>query len=427
MISHSRRLIKGTALNFIAVAFNQGSTLIANIIVARILMQQSFGRYSMVMSTLLTMAALSQLATGYTASKYIAELRTSDPDRAGRIMGACANVSVAMAGLGAILLVVMAPWLAGAMLNAPQLAPALVIGAGFLFFSSINGYQTGALSGLEAYASLARAGVASGLVAIATISLGARQGGLNGALVGLSLSAMFRCSIHYVFLRVETRRHGIEAKYRGSLKQEHAAIWQFALPAAISGYYSLPMLWLANTFLVRRSSGYEQMALYAAANNLRIVVLFLPNIINAVGLSILNNEMSKGNLANYKRVFRSNALQIFLISAGGALALGILGRSILGLFGGNFRDGYVLLWFLLASSIFEGTTIGLYQYIQSRAKLWSSLLCINVPREFLLVVVAYWLVQTQAGIGLAAAYLLSTILGLILTAAMVRKLLKVAE
>jgi O-antigen/teichoic acid export membrane protein len=48
------RLIKGTALNLIAVAFNQGSTLIVNIIVARILMKQSFGEYAMVQSTLLT-------------------------------------------------------------------------------------------------------------------------------------------------------------------------------------------------------------------------------------------------------------------------------------------------------------------------------------------------------------------------------------
>ena len=53
------RLIKGAALNLIAVAFNQGSTLIVNILVARILMKQTFGEYAMVQSTLLTMAALS--------------------------------------------------------------------------------------------------------------------------------------------------------------------------------------------------------------------------------------------------------------------------------------------------------------------------------------------------------------------------------
>src|SRR4030042_25360 len=134
MMRLRERLIKGTALNFIACAFNQVSTLIVNIIVARILLKQSFGEYAMVQSTLLTVAALSQLATGYTASKYIAEYRSSDPEGAGRIMGLCALVSAVMAGVGTILLVAIAPWLADAVLKAPHLAFALMIGSGFFFF-----------------------------------------------------------------------------------------------------------------------------------------------------------------------------------------------------------------------------------------------------------------------------------------------------
>ena len=155
MIRLRDRLIKGTALNLIAVAFNQGSTLIVNIIVARILMKQSFGEYAMVYGTVLTASTLAQLAMGYTATKYIAEFRSSDPERAGRIMGLCVTISALMAGAGTILLIAIAPWLAGTILKAPHLAIALMIGSGFLFFSSINGYQTGALSGLEAYGGLA--------------------------------------------------------------------------------------------------------------------------------------------------------------------------------------------------------------------------------------------------------------------------------
>lgn len=412
--SLKRRLIKGTALNFIAVAFNQGSTLIANILVARILMQQSFGEYSMVQTTLLTMATLSQLATGYTALKYIAEYRSVDPERAGRIMGVCATVSGVMAGVGTILLVAMAPWLAGTMLNAPHLASALIIGAGFLLFSSINGYQTGALSGLEAYASLAKAGVASGIVAIVAISLGAWWGGLNGTLLGLSVSALFRCGIHYGFLRVESRTHGIKPQYGGSLRQEKAIILKFALPAAMAGYYSLPMIWLANTFLVRQPGGYEEMARYAAANNLRIIVLFMPGVINSVGLSILNNEKANGDLAHYHRVFRSNVLHIFFISLGGALVMGILGRPILELFGKDFGAGYLILWLLLASSVFEAVSIALYQYVQSQAKIWQSFGVIVIPRDGFFVLAAYWLVHSYGGVGLAVTYLGSTIFGLFL-------------
>jgi O-antigen/teichoic acid export membrane protein len=408
------RLIKGTALNFVAVAFNQGSTLVANIIVARILMRQGFGEYAMLQSTLLTVAALSQVATGYTASKYIAEYRTNDPERAGRIMGLCALVSALMAVVGAFLLISMAPWLASTMLKAPHLAFALSIGSGFLFFSSINGYQLGALSGLEAYGSLAMAGAASGVASVAAISVGAWLGGLNGALLGLNISALVRCAIHNRWLRIESRVQGIKPQYRGSLSQEKAVIRHFALPAAIAGYYSMPMIWLANSFLVRQPGGYEEMALYSAANNLRIIVLFLPTVMNSVSLSVLNNEKAKGDIHHYKRVFRSNVAYIFLVSMGGVLAVGVFGRPILQLFGKDFGAGYTLLWFLLASSLFEGLSIALYQYVQSKAKLWQSFFSINIPREAFFVVATYYLVQSHGGAGMAAAYTGSAILGLIL-------------
>jgi len=413
------RLIKGTAMNLIAVLFNQGSTLVVNIVVARILLKQSFGEYAMVQGTLLMVAVLSQLAMGYTAAKYIAEFRLSDPERAGRILGLCAIVTSVMASVGTLLLIAMASWIAGTILKAPHLTYALMLGSGFLFFSSINGYQTGALSGLEAYSSLAQAGVASGIGAVVAITLGAWWGGLNGALIGLSISALVRCVIHNRWLRLEYRIHSLKPQYKGSLIHEKAIILKFALPAAMAGYYSMPLIWLANSLLVRQPGGYGEMALYSAANNIRILVLFLPNVINSVGLSVLNNEMSKGDTNQYNRVFKLNVLFIFLVSLGGCLIMGFWGLPILQLFGKDFREGYFILWLLLVSSIFEGVSIALYQYIQSHAKIWLSFFCISVPRDGFLVVATYFLVQLYGGIGLATAYLGSTILGLIFHLALV--------
>lgn len=418
------RLIKGTALNLVAVVFNQGSTLIVNIIVARILMTQTFGEYAMVQSTLLTVASLSQLATGYTASKYVAEFRSSDPERVGRIMGLCTLVSSVMAGVGTFLIIALAPWLSDTMLKAPHLASALMIGSGFVFFSSINGYQTGALSGLEAYGSLAKAGMASGVTALVAISVGAWLGGLNGTLIGLSISSSLRCLIHNRWLRLENQFHGINPRYRGSLSKEKAIILNFALPAAIAGYYSMPMFWLANSFLVRQPGGFGEMALYSAASNLRILVLFLPSVLNSVGLSILNNEKAKGDLNHFNGVFRSNVLFILLVSLGGVLIMGIFGGALLRLFGKDFGAGHFLLWLLLVASLFEGLSIALYQYVQSKAKIWLSFFGISVPREAFLVVAAYYLVQSYDGVGLAAAYMGSTLLGLILHFTLVAMLYK---
>jgi O-antigen/teichoic acid export membrane protein len=409
-----KRLAKGTALNLVAVGFNQGSTLIGNIIIARVLMREAFGEYAMVYSTLLTASVLSQLAMGYTASKYISEYRSKNMKRAGQIMGMCANVSVKMAGVATLALLIASPWLAGTVLKAPHLISALVLGSGFLFFSTINAYQTGALSGLEAFGGLAKTGMASGLVSVAAVSCGALCSGLNGALLGLSISALFRNIITGRQLRLESAIQGIKPQSNGSIFSERAIFIGFALPAAIAGYYTMPMIWLANSFLVRQPGGYGEMALYSAANYFRILVLFLPGVMNSVGLSVLNNEKAECGVAAFYRLFKTNVRNIFLAAACVAFILALSGRSLMHFFGKDFESGHLILLVLLACGVLESLSMALYQYVQAQAKIWLAFFTINLPRDTCLVLAAYFLVQSYGGLGLAAAFLGSTILGLFL-------------
>lgn len=411
---HRERLAKGTVLNLIAVGFNQGSTLIVNIVIARILLRQAFGEYAMVYCTLLTASALSQLAMGYTASKYISEYRSKNLKRAGQIMGMCANVSVKMASVATLVLLIASPWLAATVLKAPHLTFALVLGSGFLFFSAINGYQTGALSGLEAFGGLAKAGVVSGLASVAAISCGALWSGLNGALLGLSISAFIRYIISGRQLRLESAKHGIKPQFYGSIFNERAIVLGFALPAAVAGYYTMPMIWLANSFLIRQPGGYGEMALYSAASYFRILVLFLPSVFNSVGLSVLNNEKAKGEVATFNRLFRSNVRNIFLVASCTAFIMAISGRSIMHLFGKDFESGHLILLLLLACGVLDSLSMALYQYIQVHAKIWLSFFAINIPRDTGLVLAAYFLVQEYGGLGLAAAFFGSAFLGLLL-------------
>jgi O-antigen/teichoic acid export membrane protein len=420
MLRIRERLIQGTVLNLIAVAFNQGSTLFINVIVARILLIQAYGEYAMVQITVLTMASMAQLATGFTAAKYVAEYRSSFPERAGRIIGVCAVVSVMTASVGTILLVVMAPWLSASVLKAPHLEIALIAGAGFLFFSAINGYQTGALSGLEAYGGLSKAGVLSGVVAVSAVSLGAWIYGLNGALIGLSISALSRCLIHNNWLRFECKAQGIKPCYSG-LGQEKTVITKFVLPAAIAGYITLPILWLANALLVRQPGGYGEIALYASSSSVRLLVLFIPQVINTVSVSILNNIKGSGDKRRYERVYKANVLTIFIATLTFGLFFGIYGDAILGIFGRDFSAGKTVLQLLMISTVFEGSSIALYQHLQVQEKIWTSLFLISIPRETLFIVIAFLLVPSLGAVGLSIAYTLGWFLALTIIAVLIYK------
>ena len=415
------RFRSGITWNLMAAVFTQGATFAVNIAIANILGRQVLGEYAMVQNTVLTFAAVAQLATGYTATKYVAEFRSRDPEKAGRILGLCSIVATVAAGVAAVALLAGASWLAAVVLRAPHLTAGFGITALVVFFTVMNGYQIGALTGLESYRALAMAGALSGVVSVTSCTLAAWIAGLNGGLAGLGLGAF----CHWVVLRrslaAEAARQGIPIRYAARWS-EMAIFWTFALPATLSGFVSLPALWLANTFLVRQPGGYEQMGLYVAAANFRMMVLFLPNVINRVGMSVLNHERGAPDQRRYRAVFWVNGALTAAVAVIGALTIVLLGPWLLPLFGRTFAEGYAVLMVLMLSTIPEALAVAAYQALQSQARMWLSLLSVSIPRDSLIAIAAYALTPRYGAIGLAWAYTMGWLLALLVIVILISRL-----
>ena len=80
------RIINGTFWNLIATVSGQGSTFVIGIIIARIVQLKQYGEYAIILSTLLSLAGIVQLSIGQTVTKYVAEFRSVDIDKVGRIL-----------------------------------------------------------------------------------------------------------------------------------------------------------------------------------------------------------------------------------------------------------------------------------------------------------------------------------------------------
>jgi len=244
-------------------------------------------------------------------------------------------------------------------------------------------------------------------------TLAAWGGELGGVLAGLALSAFLQWVTLGYFLRAEIARQQIVVRYR-RLGQEVGILLRFALPATLSGFVSLPTLWLANTFLVRQLGGYEQMALYSAANSFRMLVLFLPTVINGVGLSVLNNQRGIGDDSQFRRLFWANLRLAAASALLGALAVIVSGPWLLRVFGRSFNEAYPVLAMLMVATVFEAFGAAAYQVIQCETKIWLSLFAIVLPRDGTIALLSYFLTAPYGAVGLALAYTLAWTLALIL-------------
>jgi O-antigen/teichoic acid export membrane protein/SAM-dependent methyltransferase len=403
------RFQTGITYNAVGAVFNQGSTFAVNAIVANLLGRHTFGEYAMVQSTLLALALIAQMGTGYTATKYVAEFRSTDRDRAGRVLGMLSIFAVISAGIAALVLLFLAPWIAGSVLKAAKLGPALGIGSGVLLFAALNGFLIGALAGLESYRTLARALMWSGIAYLVVCTGSAWWAGLNGAVEGLAFSGLIQFVLLAFSLRRECSLQGIRIHYVG-IAQERPIIVKFALPGALSGMTSMPALWLASAFLVRQPNGYSQMAIYSASFGLMAAVLFLPNITNSVGMSLINYHKGTGNEREYRRTFWINVVVTATIVIPGAGIFALLGPDLLHLFGKDFKDGYPVLLILLLATIPEGFTIAINQIVQSSERMWLAVSAVNLPRDSSIAILAFLLAPSLGARGVASAYFIGRLL-----------------
>jgi O-antigen/teichoic acid export membrane protein len=213
-------------------------------------------------------------------------------------------------------------------------------------------------------------------------------------------------------LRKEAMRQGIPVNRR-DMPVERKIFWRFALPAAAAGLTSMPAIWLAQAYLARQQGGFTELALYSAANNLRIIVLFIPIILNNVGVAVLNNQLGAMAPDQYRRMFWVIFACSGLLAAIGSFAVGLAGPRVLTIFGREFVDGYPVLAILLLSTIIEACSIAGYQIIYTHERMWFSLFFVTWPRDATVLLLGWALIPTWGARGLAMSYGASWVVAMI--------------
>lgn len=415
------RMARGIGWNLVGTATLQGSTFIINIAVANLLGRRVFGEYAIVQSTVALFVSVVQWAAGYTATKYLAEFRSIDPARAGRLLGMLAVLSGFLGAVLALLLLVSANGLAVHVLANPELSTALMIASGAVFLGVGNVFLIGSLAGLESYPAFGRAGLIGGTCTVIACVFGARTGGLAGAVVGLVVGGMIQSVALVKSVANETARHGIAVDFAG-IGSELNLLVRYSLPVALSGLVTLPAIWAGNTLLARQPGGYDAMAVFAAANSFRIMVIFLPSIVNSVSLSLLNNQRGLGNERRFRRIFWFNVGAAGSIAAAAAAAASFAGPFLLKIFGHDFVGGYPVLLVLMAATVPESLANAMLQLVHSREQSWRALRGVTIPGFGTLVVIAWWATPAAGASGLAWAYLAASGVLLVGTSVIVSRL-----
>jgi O-antigen/teichoic acid export membrane protein len=293
------RLARGAFWNLAGTGISRGLTLVSSMVVARMLGKEAFGQLGVIQSTVGMFGVLAGVGMGLTATKHIAEHRTSNPARASRILSGSFTMAAVSGVLVTLLLLATAPWLARNVLASADMASLLRVGTFLVLLGAVNAVQTGALAGFEAFKTIAWVNFWSGLISFPCMLAGAYFAGVSGAVWGMVASTAFNAWLNDRALRRHARAAGLDFRLRWA-DGETALLWNFSLPSLLSSLLGWAGNWGCAAILVNSAGGYGEMGIVNAANQWRQALLFIPGLVINTLLPVLANE-HRGPGRDYER------------------------------------------------------------------------------------------------------------------------------
>lgn len=402
------RLMNGAFWSVLGAAGGRGVVLIAFIVVARIIGQEKYGEFGIIRSTINMFTVFASVGIGYTASKYIAQHRNRQPREAGEVYALSNALSVGIGILFSVLLIFFAPLIAEKSLQNPLLANDIKLGTFVLFFTILNGVQNGALSGFEAFRTIAVNTFISGIIQSACLIAGSYYWGVEGGIVALGIGCIGLYILNHRSIHRQLSVYQIPVKLRSVKKKTWQILWRFSFPAILSSIMVLPVLWWAKTYLVRQA-GYLEMADFDVADQWGIMILFIPNTLAQVILPLLSNTLEEGTTKQYFKLIRVNILLNVAISFTIALGVAFLGKLILSFYGKGFVQVEPLIYMAIAT-IFMSACSVVGQVLASQDKMWLGFI-FNLLWSIWIVIFTFLFVGNGYGAsGLALAIVLSYVL-----------------
>lgn len=405
-----RRMLHGAFWSFSGTAMGKLCLLVAGILCAHLLKQEVFGELGMIRSTLNIFIVFGASGIGVTATKLISTYRTNDIPRLLRMTRLTFRLAWVMALVLMVFCFVLARPIARHILHAEHLTFELQIASLLLLFSILYGVQNGILTGLEQFKIMARNTFVGSFLEAVLMVAGAYFWGLTGAIVGLGigLGALFWVN------RLSIKKH--YAQYVvGEMQPTHTPNdWSMLLndciPATLSALMVTPTFWGIRTILLQHD-GYNSLALFEAADQWKVMMLFIPTAISQMVLPILTSIRQQRQ--QFRHVLLANIAFIVGISSVITLMVLLLGGPIMQLYGKGFSDKMPLVYLAL-SNIFSAYSNIIEMSIYSKNKMWQAFV-INLFWAIVLLVSAYGLVErglNATGIALAVliAYGLKSIL-----------------
>ena len=342
-----------------------GLSLLAGILIARLMGKDLYGEYGMIKNTLLYVAIISTFGLGITATKFIAESIAVSICRVKNVYAGTLVASLSISFLMAAVLFLGANEIAS-FIKLPTLVCSIKIVAFILIFNSVNTAQMGIMAGASMFREIAYSRVIYGLCVLLFSVVLFYYWGFNGAVLALLGSYFLSCVVNFFYIRKRLRLSigqicGLDTfKTIKFLLSSSIPIFLYELIYAITRW--------VNSYLIGTHVNYGELGIYTAASQWGVVILFIPNILRSVVLSHLSKSAS--NKRSHQRVLFLMLLVGTLATLLPAIIIALGANFIVQFYGETYHSMVFVLRLVALATIFDCWVELLSQEYISVNKAW---------------------------------------------------------
>ncbi len=363
-----RRMARGAFWTLTGTALGKLLVLLAGIACARLLGQTAFGELGMVRSTINMFIVFGAAGIGVTATRFVARYRSSDPQRAASVCRLSNRFALWLGLVSMTAMALCSSWLSNDVLHTPHLHEAIILGALMLFMSILNGSLNGILAGLEDFKAIALCTLVGSIGEAALMTLGAWIWQLKGAVLGFGLGVVLLYGVYRLAVSNALQQAGISTRDAHIQRKDWHLLLTFSLPAALSALMVAPVFWAIRAMLVRQG-GYDELAVFEAADQWKVIIMFIPGAVSQIALPILS---AMDTHDGFGRTLRLHIRLIASIATVLALLLAVAAPYVMSLYGDSYTD-YTALILLAVSVVFAAVSNVMEMAVYSIGKMWTCL------------------------------------------------------
>lgn len=397
-----QKLASGAVWSLFGIMIARGMGLLSSILAGRLLGVASFGELGIVRTTVLTISSLASYSLGMTSVKYIAELRFSDPEKAGRVLTLTTTLSTMITIGLATLLWTHADSLTG-YLNLESGDSENMRLAGFLViiqtFWAIQDYS---LRGFQAFRLIALNSLGYGIAIVSLTTILTYLFDLRGAILALGFAALVGMLLStYSVLRL-CSKHKLAFSFRWK-REDFSILYSFSLPTYISGVMVLPIIWWTYAYVSGGIDGNTEMGLFIAADQWRILILFIPQAVGAIALPMLSEAYGKRAYSEFRESLLLNITINVAISLLLCAIVIIFRRYALRAYGDDFLQQPEILILVAITAVAQSLSVVIGNVIASLGRMWWALFFNTLWAVVIVGCLRY--VFSPSALGLASSFL----------------------